>query len=118
MAVFEEILSRAKAVAEAAGRKTGELVETTKLKVEIAELQREIAALYEGLGRLVYDGKISGEPVEDMVEACVAHLQEQNAYLTALQDRVLENKSVVRCAECGAINEDDARFCNQCGKAL
>lgn len=118
MAVFEEVISRAKAVAEAAGRKTGELVETTKLKVEIAELQKEIASLYEGLGRLIYDGKKSGESVDDMVDACIAHLEEQNAYLEELQDRILENKNAVRCAGCGAINDDSFRYCSQCGKTL
>ncbi len=118
MAVFEDVISRAKAMAEATGKKTGELVETTKIKLEIAELQREIAALYEGLGRLVYDGRQSGESVEDMIESCVAHLEEQNAYLQELQDRVLENRNAVRCTVCGAVNEDTARFCSQCGKAL
>lgn len=118
MAVFEDVLSRAKAMAEAAGKKTGELVETTKIKLEIAELQREIASLYEGLGRLVYDGRQSGESVEDMIESCIAHLEEQNAYLQDLQDRLLENRNAVRCAACGTVNEDTARFCSQCGKNL
>lgn len=118
MAVFEEVIARAKSMAEVAGKKTGELVETTKIKLEIAELQRDIAALYEGLGRLVYDGRQSGESVEDMIESCVAHLEEQNAYLQDLQDRLLENRNAVRCTACGTVNDDTARFCSQCGKNL
>ena len=118
MAAWEDVVSRAKLLAEAAGKKTGELVETTKTKLEIAELQREIASLYEGLGRLVYDGSTSGESVEEMVDACVAHLKEQNAYLEELQDRLLENKNAVRCTECGVVNDDDSRFCKKCGKSL
>ena len=118
MAMFEEVLSRAKVLAEAAGRKTGEVVENTKVKMEISQIQREVASLYEGLGRLVYDGKKSGESVDDMVDACVAHLDEQNAYLEELRDRLLESKNAVRCAACGAVNDDSARFCNHCGQAL
>ena len=53
MAAFEDVLSCAKSVAQTAGRKTEEFVELTKLRVKIADLRREIAALYEGLGRLV-----------------------------------------------------------------
>lgn len=116
MAIFEDVLTRAKAVAEAAGRKTGELVETTKLKMEIAELQKEIASLYEGLGRLLYDGRKSESSIDDMIDSCIAHLEEQNAYLEELQDRLLENKNAVRCTACGAVNDDDARYCNKCGK--
>lgn len=118
MAIFEDMLSRAKVLAEVAGKKTGEMVENTKVKMEIAQIQREVASLYEGLGRLVYDGRKSGESVEDMVEACVAHLDEQNAYLEELQDRLLESKSAVRCAACGTVNDDSARFCNHCGQSL
>ncbi len=116
MAVFGDVLSRAKAVAEAAGKKTGELVENTKTKMEIADVQREIASLYEGLGRLVYDGRRSGDPIDDMVDACIAHLEEQNAYLEELQDKLLESKNAVRCGECGTVNDDDSRFCKKCGK--
>ena len=118
MTVWEDVLSGAKLLAETTQRKTGELIENTKTKLEIAELQREIAALYEGLGRLVYDGYTSGESVEDMVEACVAHLTDQNAYLEQLQDRLLEHKSAVRCTECGTINDDDSRFCKKCGTSF
>lgn len=118
MAMFEDVLSRAKAMAEIAGKKTGEFVENTKLKIEIADLQREIAAMYEGLGRLLYDGRRSGENIDDMVEACLAHLDEQNAYLEELQDQLLEGKNAIRCGECGAVNDGDARFCSNCGKAL
>ena len=118
MAMFEDMLARARAVAESAGKKTGEFVETTKIKMEIADLQREIATLYEGLGRLIYDGRQSGESVEDMVDACIEHLEEQNAYLQKLQDKLLESKNAVRCEDCGAVNEETARYCNHCGKAL
>ena len=118
MTVWEDVLSGAKSLAEATQRKTGEIVETTKIKLEIAQLQRELASLYEGLGRLVYDGRTSGESVEDMVEACVSHLKEQNAYLEELQDRLLENKNAIRCAECGAVNDEDSSFCKKCGKAF
>ena len=116
MAIWEEVLARAKSVAVTTGRKTEELVETAKVKMEIADLQREIASLYEGLGRLLYDGRQSGEAVDDMVEACLAHLKEQNVYLEQLQDRLLEGKSAMRCGECGTVNDDDSRFCKKCGK--
>lgn len=118
MAIFEDMLSRAKVLAEVAGKKTSEVVETTKVKMEISQIQREVASLYEGLGRLVYDGRKSGESVEEMIDACVAHLDEQNAYLEELHDRLLEGKSAVRCAACGSVNDDTARFCNHCGQAL
>ncbi len=118
MAMFEDVVSRVKDVAETAGRKTGELVELGKIKLKIADLRREIASAHEGLGRLVYDSRRSGEDVEDMVEACVAHIGELTAEMEDLEEKVMESKNVVRCAACGALNENTALFCNQCGAKL
>lgn len=118
MAVFEDVLSRAKSIAKSAGRKTEELVELTKTHAKIGDLRREIASLYEGLGRLVYDSRRSEESVDELVTACVEELDEREAELARLEERVMQNKNVIRCDRCGAFNADDASFCNQCGKKL
>jgi len=55
MATIDDVISKAKTVAEAAGKKTSEFIEITKLRIEIAEQEREMAYIFEGLGRLVYD---------------------------------------------------------------
>lgn len=117
MSTFEDVLSCAKSVAQTAGKKTEEFVEMTIVRVEIADLRREISALYEGLGRLVYDSRTANEPVEDMVEACVEQLKVLQAKLEKLEDKVMESKNVIRC-DCGTLNVNTAVYCNQCGKQL
>lgn len=118
MAMFDDVVSRVKGVAETAGKKTGELVELGKIKLKIADLRREIAGAHEGLGRLVYDSRKSGEQVDDMVDACIDHIGTLNAELEELEERVMESKNVVRCDACNAFNESTAVFCNQCGQKL
>lgn len=118
MTTFEDVLSRAKAVAETAGKKTNEFVGATKVKMEIADLQREMASVYEGLGRLVYDARKTGESADEMIDACIARLDEQQERLQELEDRVLERKKAVRCAACGTVNEATAKFCNNCGEKM
>ncbi len=118
MAIFDEVVSRVKDVAESAGKKTGELVELGKIKIRIAELRREIAGAHEGLGRLVYDSRKSGEEVEDMIDACVDHISDMYVDLEELEEKVMESKNAVRCNGCGALNENTAQFCNQCGTKL
>lgn len=118
MAMFEDVVSRVKDVAETAGRKTGEWVELGKMKLKIADLRREIAGAHEGLGRLIYDSRKSGESVDDMVDACVDHISTLNAELEDLEERIMDSKNVVRCDGCGAFNESTAVFCNQCGEKL
>ncbi len=118
MAMFEDVVSRVKSVAETAGRKTGELVELGKIKIKIADLQREVSSAQEGLGRLVYDSRISGQSVEDMIDACVAHITELQSEIEELEEKVLESKNAVRCADCGVLNESTATYCNRCGAKL
>ncbi len=118
MKVFDTVVSRVKDVAETAGKVTGEWVELGKIRLKIADLRREIAGAHEGLGRLVYDSRKSGEQVEDMVDACIDHINMLNAELEELEERIIESKNVVRCNACCAFNEVTAVFCNQCGAKL
>ena len=65
MATFEEILNMAREGAEKVGQKTSDFVEVTRMKMRIAEIEKEVAATYEGLGRLVYDAEKSGQDSDD-----------------------------------------------------
>lgn len=118
MTKFEDVVSRVKDVAESVGKKTGELVELGKMKVKIADLRREIEGAHEGLGRLIYDSRKSGEPIDDMVDACIEHIDTLHAEIAELEECIMDSKNLVRCGGCGAFNEYTATFCNQCGEKL
>jgi len=115
MATFEEILNKAREGAEKVGQKTSDFVEVTRMKMRIAEIEKEVAATYEGLGRLVYDAQKSGEDVGDMISACVENIDELQADADALRDQLYAFKHLQKCAACGAVNDEDAAFCNKCG---
>lgn len=118
MTTFEDILCKAKNVAESAGKKTNDLVEMTKLKMEAAETEKDIASTLEGLGRLVYDGKKAGEDVSVMTDECVRRVDELTEKLEGIREKILEYKNAIRCSKCGAVNTDDSDFCKKCGARL
>ena len=55
MGVWEEIWDKTKDVANAAGKKTGEIVEISKYKIQVAQINGDIRSQYEKLGNAVYN---------------------------------------------------------------
>jgi len=117
MGTFEDILNRAKRGAEFVGQKTGDFVEVTKLKMAASDIEKEIAATFEGLGRLVYDAQKSEEDVSEMIADCVASIDELQEAADAIREQIYTYKNVNRCV-CGAAVEKDAAFCSKCGAPL
>ena len=118
MTTFEGFLNKVKDAADVAGKKTNEFIDITKVKMAIARAEKDLSATYEGLGRLVYDAKKGAEDITELMDACVAHIDELNAEIENLQDKLAETQNAVRCTACGIYNEKDAAFCKSCGEKL
>ena len=71
MGLFENIVSNAKQAANVVGKKTGELVDTSKLKLQAVDLNSDIKRNYEALGRAVYESRKQGidstEEIDDIL---------------------------------------------------
>ncbi|HBT64084.1 MAG TPA: hypothetical protein DEB10_05415 [Ruminococcaceae bacterium] len=115
MSTFEDVISKAKSVAETAGKKTSDFIETTRLKIEVSELEKDMASIMEGLGRLVYDSRKAGEDVSSMIDDCVLRIDDCQAKIDELRKKIDAYRYLVRCKGCGTPNPDDAAFCKKCG---
>lgn len=118
MTTMEEVICKAKELAGAAGKKTGELVNLGKLKVEAAENERAISAKLEMIGSIMYEAQKDGIAVEEKLAPLyeeVDVLKEKAAQLTAQMDELRHTR---HCTACGKNNPNDAAFCQKCGKEL
>ena len=97
MTTFEDVLYKAKTMAEAAGKKTSDMLEATRLKMEAAEIEKDISAT---------------------VDECIVKLDELNNKLEEARDAISAYKKMQRCKQCGADNTDDAIYCKKCGAKL
>lgn len=118
MATFGNFLNTASEMVDTAGRKTAELVDKAKIKMEIAAREKELAATFEGIGRLMYDAAQSGEDIDyirDDAFETVAALQKE---LDKLHAKLYAYQGATACRQCGAVNDVDAVFCKKCGKTV
>ncbi len=118
MASFEDFWNLTKETAEKVGRKTSDFVDVTKLRMELSSVEKELSVTLEGLGRVVYDSRKSGEDATDMILACIEHVDELMEQRDDLRHKIDVYKNVRRCASCGVNNPEEADFCQKCGTKL
>jgi DNA-directed RNA polymerase subunit RPC12/RpoP len=115
MAFLENLGKSIGGAAQAAAKKSGELVEITKLNVNINSEEDKIQKLYTQIGKTVFEKyAAAGEASDDVREACEAiQVHEQN--IKGLREKIAEVKGTKACVGCGAEMEKTQIFCSKCG---
>ncbi len=115
---FNAILGKMKTWANAAGKKTEEVVEASKLKLQIVSVSGDISKAYEELGAMVYHAAKNNETVGEEMDAVMDKIEALLEKLAILEGKVGEIKKVRSCPNCGAACAQDAQFCSRCGVIL
>lgn len=118
MGVLEEVVSKAKTAADYATKKTGEIVEVTKLKITASEVEGKIKTELLELGKKVYNAAKEQTDCTEYVTAKVEAIDKLNVELEKIHDSVAELRSEKRCPECKATNSQEAIYCQKCGAKL
>ena len=118
MTTWEDVLLKVRNAADTVGKKTTELTDTVKLKTKSAQLQKEMAATFEGMGRLLYDSRQSGRDVSDLLENSAKQIDELQAEWQQVEEELCAYKGAVHCPACRAIVEDSVAFCPHCGHKM
>ncbi|MDR3552466.1 MAG: zinc ribbon domain-containing protein [Clostridia bacterium] len=118
MGVFEDVVGKAKVAADYAGKKTGEIVEISKLRFSAADLQGRINKELQELGMTVYnsgkDATDFAEPLKEKTEI----IDDLYAQLSKVNEKIAELRRMKKCPTCGFSNPEDANFCLKCGAKL
>ncbi len=71
-------------------QKTGEIVETTKVKYSIFDAKGEIEQIYTDMGREIYKGYAEGYSVADYIEEKCYKIDELREKMEALKEQLPE----------------------------
>ncbi len=116
--MFEEILRKAKKMANTAGKKTEELVDISKLKLSALDVNNDIKILNEKLGTAVYSMRKAGYENEELIQSLIEEIDEKRRDLKTIQEKIATLQKTKECPCCQAKNGKDAYYCQKCGCRL
>ena len=118
MGTFDAFFEKAADVANTAGKKTGEVVETSKLKVKSAGLSSDVRQAFQQLGNIVYEARKTGSDCSGLIEEWVAKIDGLKEELLEIEERIGGIKQMKKCANCGASVNAEVVYCPRCGSKI
>ena len=104
--------------ADSAGKTAATMMETTKLNLQIFDLNTEVEILYKEIGKIVYRVHIGAEADQEDMQIKLGLIDEKLDKIASLRARLREVKADVVCPNCGKNCADGDQFCSNCGAQL
>ena len=112
----EDVLGSMKKASGAAAQMASDLLERSKLGLEIASKENELSDLFKELGHAVYEAKKHN--MQGMTpEALIAIIDSKVAEIEELKAKRAEKSDPV-CPGCGKPIEENFDFCPRCGTKI
>lgn len=118
MGLFEDVVVNAKSAVNVVGKKAGQIVDVSKLRINAADLNNEISKHYESLGRTIYEAKKTDNDSSDLVSECITAIDDLYEQLDAVNEQLVAMRAKLLCKNCGQENPQDSDYCSKCGHKL
>lgn len=115
---FDQTVQKAKEVFSVACQKTGEVVNTQKLKIDLAALQSKLTKAYAKLGELQYDKLISEDTENIALKAALSQIKSLLEQIDEIKEKIGKMQGKINCPVCGGRISEDSKFCSICGANL
>ncbi len=104
--------------ADAAGKTATTVMETTKMNLQIFDLNTELEILYKEIGKIVYDVHCGIEVDQDDIQTKLDLIDEKRQKIEEIRENLNEVKSDQICPNCGKSCSKEDTFCSCCGAQL
>ena len=122
MDFFQKVGEKAKelgGMAKEATRKSGELLEVTKLKFDQSKLEKEMENNLAGLGALVYQKYKGDGDVDDEIDRlCQSTARLEDEIKLVIQQIEKLHPKTLTCPECKVELPSGGKFCSYCGSKV
>lgn len=116
MSVFDNITKRVTDTAKAAAKKSGSMVEVTRLNINIGAEEEKIKKIYTEMGKMLYDDYSEGKITGDEIAGLCGKIDAINGSIEDMKEKILELRNVKACQGCGLELEMEMDFCYKCGR--
>lgn len=118
MDFIDDAVNKTKEVFDVVSKKTGEVINTGKIKYEISSLKAKAQKDYEKLGMIFYEQLKEEEGLSEEIAAIMEDINEKQEKIEELNAALKKLKDCVFCSKCGAPQEKTAAYCNVCGEKI
>lgn len=118
MEFMENVKNVVTDTAQTVVKKTGELLEASKIKYSIFDLKSDIKKLYAQIGEMYYQNKKSGEQDENSMQELCDLIDAKYAQIDALNAKLEDVKNQAKCPACGRICDAELNYCPFCGAEM
>lgn len=115
MDFIKDISRKLTETAKVAAKKSSEMVEVTKLNMNIGSEEDKISKAYAEMGKMVCESFEKGEEIpESFKELCekVSGIKEN---ISKMKQQILKLKNIKICPSCGTELECEVAYCSKCG---
>ena len=116
MSVLENITKKVTDTAKAAAKKSGSVVEVTRLNMNINAEEEKVRKMYTDMGKQLYGDYVEGKIVgEKLLEHCT-RIDEIIGNIDEMRTKILELRNVKACPNCGMELDMEMGYCYKCGR--
>lgn len=116
MSVLDNITKRVTDTAKAAAKKSGSVVEVTRLNMNISAEEEKVRKIYADMGKQLYEDYTEGKIVGEKLLGHCEKIDEIVSNIDGMREKVLELRNVKACPNCGMELDVDMTYCYKCGR--
>lgn len=115
MSVFSSVSKKVSNTAKSAAKKSGDMIEISKLNKLIDAEEESIRKIWQEIGKVVYTDYKAGEEIPLSAKAFCDGIRISEKKIDYMKLKILELKSLKRCPGCSEELDIQTAFCPKCG---